>query len=71
MDKSVRINVVSILSGSCYLSQKTPFLNNTKVKTGNLINSIFVKLHISNLHKAIIPWLKSRETLKNCSFIYN
>ena len=25
MDKSVCINGVSILSGSCYLSQKTPF----------------------------------------------
>ena len=29
-----------------------------------------VELNISNLYKAVIPWTKSTEALKNCSSIY-
>ena len=63
---SVRINWVSLLSMSYYLSKKTPFLeqNTKEIKEGTSI----VKLNTSSLHKAIIPWLKCTETLKNHSF---
>ena len=34
------------------------------------MDSVIVKLDISNLHKAVIPRIKSTETLKNRSSIH-
>ena len=50
--ESVRINGVSLLSGSCYQSQKTPFINTNTLKEIKEDISI-VKLNICNLHMQI------------------
>ena len=65
--ESVRINRVSLLSMSYYLKWKKLLLleqNTKEIKEGTTI----IKLNISSLHKAVIPWLKCMETLKNHSF---
>ena len=58
---------VSVLSGSCYYSQKTLLLEqNTKEIKGDIS---IVKLDFSDLHKAVITRLKSTEISKNRSFM--
>lgn len=56
-DANGAINRVSILSGSCYVKIQLLFEHNTKEDIS------IVKLNISNLHKTVIPWARSRETL--------
>ena len=62
--ESVCINRVSILSMSCCLSQKNPFIGTKKLKTEDIS---ILKLKLSNHNKAVILWTKSTETLKNHS----
>ena len=64
--ESVRINWVSLLSMSYYLSKKKLLLeqNTEEIKESTSI----IKLNTSSLHKAIIPWLKCTETLKHHPF---
>ena len=50
--ESVRINGVSVLSESCYLSQKTPFIKTNIMKEIKEDISI-LKLNISNLQMQI------------------
>ena len=52
----VGINRVSVLSGSCYLSQKGTFYLNKTPKNFNIQGNSVVKFNISSLHRAVILW---------------